>query len=177
MVLNIKYLVFIMVIFCPVMAAAQNNEELYHTRYSDITYDRVENFNAFEKKIKGGSYFFKAHGPDSSYVSELVDGIVEKVEFYLDMYPKGLKVKIIIHEDSRALEKAYWGLGIRGNVPAAFYNNRNKTIYVNAQDVNSGIMAHEFAHAVICAYFNHAVPEKTQEILAHFVDEQVNQSQ
>ena len=159
----------------PVAAAGQGRGELYATRYANIQYDSTEDFKAFEKNLKGG-LFFKAHGPGSGYLAEIIDGLFEKVEFYLDMYPKGLKIRIVVCEDGNALEKAYRGLGIKGGVPQAFYYSKNKSVYINAREAGYGVMAHEFAHAIINAYFDNSVPAKTQEILAHYVDEQISQS-
>jgi len=46
-----------------------------------------------------------------------------------------------------------------------------RIIYLNAGDVHEGILAHEFAHAVIDSYFAVRPPRATAEILSRYVDE------
>jgi hypothetical protein len=148
--------------------------EAYQTRYATINYPEAGVFNDFEKGLRDGpGLFMRAHGPSSGFMAEEVDRIFEKVEFYLDMYPKKVKIKLELLRDRRELEQRYASIGMQGPAPAAFFSKSARTVYVNTDDVNKGMLAHEFAHAVICAYFNNEAPAKTQEILAQHVDQQI----
>jgi len=86
-----------------------------------------------------------------------VDELVERVEDLLDMYPSRLHFDII-------LVPRYTG----GEI--AFYSHKTRSITVAVDRVTDGVLAHEIAHAVICHYFPVPPPERTQEILAQYVD-------
>jgi hypothetical protein len=57
-----------------------------------------------------------------------------------------------------------------GAVPVAFYSHGSRTIVISIDDITDRILAHEIAHAVICAYFLPPPPVRMQEILAQYVD-------
>lgn len=148
--------------------------EAYQSRYAVIAYPDKGVFADFEKGLRDGpAFFMKAHGPSSNFLADEIDLIFEKVESYLDMYPKNVKINIELLSSRRDLQRKYTSIGIYGPAPAAFFCRSSRTVYVNVENVDKGILAHEFAHAVICAYFNNEAPAKTQEILAQHVDVQI----
>ena len=52
----------------------------------------------------------------------------------------------------------------------SWYIFKQNTIYINADDVHEGILAHEMAHAIIDHYLTIRPPRATAEILARYVD-------
>lgn len=127
------------------------------TRYATIRYAEESQLNDFLWRITGSrpDPGEEAAGPVKSRVDELV----ERVQSLLDMYPGSLRFAIEI--TPKAGEKG----------PPAFYRHGTRTVYVSSSTVTDGILAHEIAHAVICAQFTPPPPDKAQEILARYVDE------
>jgi len=101
---------------------------------------------------------------------EGVDRIVEKVSSLLDMHPLKLHFTISLYKTQAEVSAAYRALGMLGAAPVAFYSHRSRTIAVSIDDITDRILAHEIAHAVICAYFVTPPPTIMQEILAQHVD-------
>lgn len=99
--------------------------------------------------------------------------IVERVCRILDMYPPNLHFNIYIYTLQRDIEKLYFRMGashIFEKIPIAFYSHKSKTIYVSLENITSGVLAHEIAHAVINFHFHTPPPQRMQEILAQYVD-------
>jgi hypothetical protein len=99
-----------------------------------------------------------------------VDKIVETVCSLLDMHPLKLNFTISLCKTHAEVAAAYKALGMTGAAPVAFYSHGSRTIFVATDDITDRILAHEIAHAVICAYFLAPPPIRMQEILAQYVD-------
>ncbi|GEM_PF-330494 len=106
-------------------------------------------------------------------LSYKVDLIFRKVEELLDMYmyPEEVKLKIVIYSNKQGLDSKYSQLYGAQNTFEAFYAKGDKTIYVNAANIVTTILAHEMAHYIIDEYFVVNPPDKVQELLAGYVDE------
>ena len=127
------------------------------TRHTRIRYLSDEDLTNFTWRISGR----KGALPESAALIErAVDQIIERVMAILDMYPKMSLIDIILHPEYK-----------EGSIAA--YSDKAGVIDVYADRVTDGVLAHEMAHAVICAYFDIPPPEKIQEILCRYVDKQL----
>ena len=109
--------------------------------------------------------------------ADTVDGIFEIAQKLLGMKKKMKKIKINLYSDDEKLYKEYLeqkDTAFRGFDNArrfrAWYIHSEKTIYINVEDVDKGMLGHEMAHAIIDHYLLVRPPEKTAEILAKYVD-------
>ncbi len=132
-------------------------ERTVETQYATIRFTEEAGLNDFLWRITGSrlSPGLSAEEPVKTRVDELVD----RVQAILDMYPQSLHFDIEITL-----------LAASGGKPA-WYNNDRKCVVVSPVTVTDGMLAHEIAHAVLCAQFSPPPPEKAQEILARYVDE------
>ena len=103
-------------------------------------------------------------------IKDNVDNIVYRVKQILGIYPPDLRFNINIYRTYSELTEVFRGMGLTGEVPAAFYSHKYKTIYISAEKLNNSILAHEIAHAVINSYFTPIPSIQVQEILAHYVE-------
>jgi len=148
------------------------------TRYVILYYRSLEDLEDFEDEIdySGGvfSNLFSSSDADDlqKNVKNEIDALYRRVQKILDMQKKMKKVAIRIHRNSEEIKRAYtdtYGRGRRG-VPRAWFRYKNNTIYVNLDDLDEGILAHEMAHAIIDNYLLVKPPRVTAEILARYVD-------
>lgn len=99
-----------------------------------------------------------------------VDLIFEKVQLILDMRKPMRRVRVRIFSNEDELHKAYRKIyGRRANVRGWYVYDFN-TVFLNAQDVHEGMLAHELGHAIIDHYLEVRPPRATAEILARYVD-------
>ena len=138
-------------------------EAQYDTRHAVVIYSCDDDFCALEKKLKGGiSMLASAGGPASSGLADRIDNIYEKVTRILGMDPGGKRISIeVIRSRGKAREACR---GYR-----ACYVPSMKRVIVSVEDINSGMFAHELAHAIMDAS-GFPLPESSQEILAQYVD-------
>ena len=121
----------------------------------------------FEKKIRSPKIKTKSI---SEKVKRKFDIIFKKAEDILNMYPRGIKVKINIYLNKKQLDKAYHKLFKQKNRAISFYVYKTNTIYTSVQHISEGVLAHEMGHCIIDHYFVILPPSKVQEILAIYVD-------
>ncbi len=137
-----------------VLAESSGGKTL-ETRYTTIHYSEDAQLSDFLWRITGKR--------ESSGVGELtrsrVDEIAEKVMDVLDMRPAPFHFGIFLQTE----------MGQGG--PIAYYSHERRAINVLCNRVTDGVLAHEIAHAVMNAYFGIVPPEKSQEILAQYVDQ------
>lgn len=144
----------------------------YETDYATIYYTRTRDLNRFAKNI-GNSFlsFGESQKKNPMLARNRVDKMVESVRRLLDMYPSDLHFNIYVYPNFYELEAKYKGMGMLNKTPVAFYSHRERAVYLSAPDITDGVLAHEIAHAVINSFFLVPPPEKTQEVLARYVDE------
>lgn len=131
-------------------------EQSFETKYATIRFGEEAHLSDFLWRITGN----RASGGQvvRDYARNRVDELVERVEALLDMYPDTFHFSIEI------AAKASQG-------PPAEYSHERRCVYASTATVTDGILAHEIAHAVINAQFRVPPPEKAQEILARYVDQ------
>ncbi|RKY40948.1 MAG: hypothetical protein DRP85_07550 [Candidatus Makaraimicrobium thalassicum] len=139
--------------FSPPDVSAETSK-IFKTSYCDICYSDDKALSDFFWRISGKRFSFTE---DISLARSRVDRLIDRVQSILDMYPDNLHVKIDLFPEYK-----------KGLI--AKYKYRVNTVTVYADKVTDGILAHEFAHAVICNYFDTPPPAKMQEILARYVD-------
>lgn len=133
-------------------------ENAFDTKYATIHFDEESHLNDFLWRITGTK--LTAGQAAEGLTKNRVDELVERVESLLDMYPHPFRFQIEITPEAGA-----------DDGPPAHYSNEMRRIYVSPSTVTDGMLAHEIAHAVICAQFSVPPPEKAQEILARYVDQ------
>jgi hypothetical protein len=148
------------------------------TKYTIIFYQSAEDLRKFCAKVKYGP---KDQGLRSSSSrtrledltkspSKKTDAVFERVQNILGMRKKMDKVKINVYKNKAQLHKAYAALYKGACSIRAWYRHRDNTIYVNANDIHEGVLAHELTHAIVDHYLLVRPPRATAEIIARYVD-------
>ena len=148
------------------------------TKHTIIDYQSPEDLKTFNKKVVYYSArwnlksLFSPSGSNSlpDKLKKKVDALYERVQEILDMRKRMNKVIINISHDEKQLHAAFYKIFKKKCSVRAFYIYKYNTIYINADDLNEGMLAHELAHAIIDHYFTVRPPEATAEILARYVD-------
>jgi hypothetical protein len=160
------------------------NWQAIETKHATIRFLSVEDLGIFERKLKysaghGGFldlFSFSRGGKGlTDSTTKKVDAIFERVQEILDMRKSMKKVIIHVYHDSKQLGAAFSRIYQAPCRIRAWYRYRNNTIYVNARDVQAGILAHEMAHAIIDNYMTVRPPRATAEILARYVDQHLEE--
>ncbi len=148
------------------------------TRYLNLYYQNVEDLDRFDKQIDysdlGGTFFgFLKRGRAietfQERMAKKLDTLIEKVQRILDMR-KAITINVKIFPDKDELHAEYFKIYKKNKDLRAWYIYEYNTVYVNANDLRSGILAHECAHAIIDHYLETRPPRATAEILATYVD-------
>jgi hypothetical protein len=148
------------------------------TGHAVIRYQTPEDLEKFDKKVKyapgewGITRLFSSRDSDElpDTVKKKIDALYERVMDILDMRKRLKKVTINIYSDKRQLHAAYHRIYKTESPYRAWYIYENNTIYVNADDLTEGILAHEMAHSIIDHFLIIRPPGATAEILARHVD-------
>ena len=156
------------------LTLAYAEEVQYFTQFATISYRTEKDLEQFTRKLGNGLPFFDGNlRKDPRLTAKRLDGLVMRVMAILDMRMPGLRFSITIHPDDKEIQTAYAMYAKGKRTPVAYYDHAKRTIAVSADTVNENILAHEIAHAVICAWSPSPPPVATQEILANYVEEHV----
>lgn len=177
-------LVLIVSLFVDLMVlSAQAKAEPYtiNTRYAQFVFQSkadVRDFNSsigFSEGISTAGIFTSLSDKEVEYeLIKKADALFQKVQRILDMRKKMRKVRVNVYTNGTELQKAYVQLFKRQGKLRGWYLFRKNTIYLQVQDVHEGMLAHEFAHAIIDHYLEIRPPRASAEILARFVDEHLH---
>ncbi len=144
------------------------------SKYTTISYNSDEQLHKFNKEIRLGRLSYLLKDKNSiTYKDEIknkVDVIVERVESILEMFPPQLNFKIVLLSSEDEVQKIFkekYGTEVDY---IAFYSPKDRTVFVSIEDIDIGILAHEFAHVIIDAYYGIPTPTKLHEILAQYVE-------
>ncbi len=147
------------------------------TRHTIIHYQSMEDLKKFNKKVvyySAGSSITALFSPSSSDMTgklkKKVDALYKRVQQILDMRKRMEKVIINVYHNKRQLHEAYNKIFKKKCPFRAWYIYESNTVYINADDLHEGILAHEIGHAIIDHYFSVRPPSATAEILARYVD-------
>ena len=154
-----------------------NGWQNIETRYTIIRYQSLEDLKDFDNSIDyypgewGFKHLFSSKGSEvMANLIKKVDALNLKVQQILDMRKKMKKVTINIYRNKKQLYAAYYKIYGSSCRVRAWYIYEYNTIYINADDVNEGLLAHEMAHYVIDNYLSVRPPRNAAEILATYVD-------
>lgn len=144
------------------------------TKYATIIYEKEEQLRQFNKKVSLGSLSYLMRNKKSITVDDEVknklDVIVERVETILDMSPRELKFKIILLSSDTDVQRIYRNKYGSSVDYIAFYSPKEKTVFISADDIRLGVLAHELTHVILNHYFSISPPLKIHEVLARFVE-------
>jgi hypothetical protein len=159
--------------------------ESVDTKHTIVCYQFAEDLKKFDKKVDyspgewGFSQLFSRFSLNRGAVNlkEKVDTLFERVQKILDMRKSVKKVTIRIYPNKKQLQAAYHNIyrekaSLRAWKAShrAWYVYEHSTVYINADDVHEGMLAHEVAHHIIDNYFEVRAPRATTEILSRYVE-------
>lgn len=142
----------------------------FQTEYTTIYYQDMEDLGKFHTRIK-------YPGPSSAGenltadIGFKVDTLFERTQSLLDMQGFITPVNVKIFKNKQQLDKAFFSVYKKKGSIRAWYTHDELTVYLQVNDLHAGILAHEFAHAVMDQFMIIPPPGKVAEILARYVDE------
>jgi hypothetical protein len=168
--------VALVLLLLPAIVQAGGWQQL-ETRYAIVKYKGVDSLESFANSIDfgpGGGLFSSFSSSDAAGLNQglkrKVDAVFRKAQEILDMPKRIARVTIELHPDTPSLHRRFRGLTGRQCRVRAWYIYEMNTVYLNAEDIHEGILAHELAHAIIDNYLSVRPPRATAEILARYVD-------
>jgi hypothetical protein len=149
------------------------------TKHTIVQYETSEDLKDFDSAIDyspdGFSLgnLFSAGDSDNpaGSLAKKLDSLYERVQQILDMRGILKKVRINIYSDRGKLHETYLSITGQECRIRAWYMFEVNTIYINKNDVDAGMIAHEISHSIIDHYFSVRPPKATAEILSTFVDQ------
>ena len=158
--------------------SANINWQSLETKYTIIRCQSLEDLKKFNQKVdySPGEWGLKrlfSRSDSTKMIDKLkkkVDALYERVQEILDMRKRMKKVTVNVYHNKKQLHAAYWGIYKKPCKLRAWYIYEYNTIYINANDLHEGMLAHEMAHSIIDHYLTVRPPGATAEILARYVD-------
>jgi len=151
------------------------------TKYTVIRFqsDRdLEQFNSNIDYSPGGGFkalFSGSGGKDfNAKLIQKIDDLFVRAQEILDMRKYMNRVKIDIYSNKEKLQQAYRREVKTQGEFRAWYLFEQHTIYLQVEDINEGMLAHEMAHAIIDNFLQVRPPPVSAEILARYVDAHLN---
>ena len=151
------------------------------TKYTVIRFQSDRDLEQFNKNIDyspGGGFralFGSSGGKDfSAKLIQKIDDLFARAQEILDMRKYMRRVKINIYSSKEKLQAAYRREIKTQGEYRTWYLFEQHTIYLQIEDINEGMLAHEMAHAIIDNYFQVRPPPASAEILARYVDAHLN---
>ena len=173
-ILLLTYVSTFLMAFFSLPASAISEDRIHNSHETEFTaiyyYQEDVSANFPGTTQNNASTLGKGYETGLISIKDNVDNIVYRVKQILGIYPPDLRFNINIYRTYSELTEVFRGMGLTGEVPAAFYSHKYKTIYISAEKLNNSILAHEIAHAVINSYFTPIPSIQVQEILAHYVE-------
>jgi len=155
------------------------------TKHTIIHYQSVRDLGKFCANVKYGSKNWGlrvlfSHERSNNVLKDIVgkktDDVFEKVQRVLGMLKKMEKVHIKFYRDKAQLDEAYEQIYHRPCDIRAWYRHENSTVYIRASDIEEGVLAHELTHAIVDHYLTVRPPRATAEILARYVDNNLDRN-
>ena len=180
LLLSLWYSFFFLWTVGTVFAESSTNPswQILDTKYTIIHYHSLKDLNKFNNNIDfsissmGLKWLLKKKSSNDikNEISLKVDAVYEKVQEILDMRKSMEKVTIYLSHDKKESHSLYQNIFRRPCQLRAWYVYELNSVYVNADDIHEGILAHEIAHFIIDHYLIIRPPIATSEILARYVD-------
>jgi len=148
------------------------------SKYTLINYQSLEDLRKFNDRVNYGQekwslgrvFSRREEYNLSDRLIKKVDLLYERVQTILDMRKKIKKVTINVYHNERQLHDAYIRIYKASRRIRAWYIYEYHTVYINVDDLDEGLLAHEIAHSIIDYYLLVRPPKATAEILARYVD-------
>lgn len=173
-------------------AAAADNEtwQSLPTKYTVLHFQSQEDLEQFNKDIDYsssigfGALFGSSDGKDfNAKLIKKIDDLFVRAQQILDMRKYMRRVQINIYHNKEKLQEAYNHIsdvktdsGQTEHIVKpqfdfrAWYLFDQNTIYLQINDIDEGMLAHEMAHSIIDNYFQVRPPPAAAEIMARYVD-------
>jgi len=103
-------------------------------------------------------------------IAKKIDTLFARSQEILEMQGFINKISVKIFNDKQQFNHAFFTLYKKECTERAWYTHEKLTVYIQLDDFHEGMLAHEFAHAIINQYMIVPLPGKTAEILARYVD-------
>lgn len=151
---------------------------ILETKHAKIRYHSLKDLKGFNEKIDYSSgllgmkgIFSKKSSDDlTKKLQRKIDAVYERVQEILDMRKMMKKVIVNIYHNKKNLHAAYYEIFKKPCPFRAWYIYELNTLFVRADDIHEGMLAHEMAHSIIDQYLSVRPPKATAEILAKYVD-------
>ncbi|MEW5746968.1 MAG: hypothetical protein AB1805_16180 [Nitrospirota bacterium] len=157
-----------------VVAVSPSFASEIETRYATVVYEREELLKRFNDELRLRSLSYMMRGRSSMTLSDevrnKVEVVIDRVQNVLEMFPRGMKFRIVLLASEEDVAKVYRTKYYKNAEFIAFYAPREKTIYVSVRDATLHVLAHEVAHVVIDHYFGISPSVKIHEVLSQYVE-------
>lgn len=171
--IHIQAAVIIVLLFCPAPSPAAEIE----SRYAVIRFAGPEDLRTFNEKLYMGRLQPQMRqdmgGTVEKEVAAKIDFIVEKVMTVLDMYPRGLRLSIVIRPDTASVQQDFMRLYKSEVDYIAFYSPSTETVFFSAGNATLSVVAHEIGHVVAENYFTISPPAKIHEVMAQYAEQHI----
>ena len=155
-----------------------DNWQQIHTENTILYFQSLEDLHRFNARIGYDLNCKKDETTiDQKIASALADTIAKKVDALFERSQEVLemqgftnKISVKIFNNQQQLNQAFYNLYKKECNVRAWYTHEKLTVYIQLDDLHEGMLAHEFAHAIINHYMIIPLPGKTAEILARYVD-------
>ena len=168
--------VLVAVSSCCLVARTAAARYTVETAYLTIILNDQVDLAGLEKSIDFGGIsagLFSSSTPQETEkrLIRKMDALYEKVQRILDMRKAmSNKVRVHVHAGAADLDATFRKIFHKSGSVRSWYVYEYNTVYVNAEDLHEGMLAHELAHAIIDHYLSVRPPRATAEILATYVD-------
>ncbi|RLB37155.1 MAG: hypothetical protein DRH20_08320 [Deltaproteobacteria bacterium] len=148
------------------------------TRHTIVMFRSRMDLETLEARLRLGPALW---GPDRLYggssgreledlLAQKIDAVYERVQEILDMRRKIGRTRIRIYPTRADMEETYVRAYRKPCPYRAWYVFEINTVFLNIEDVHTGILAHELAHSIVDHYLLVRPPPRAAEILARYVD-------
>lgn len=142
--------------------------EKIDTRHTIIYYQSSEDLEKFNTKINFCASPKKS-GLSNAF-SDKIDELFKRSQQLLGMHGFLTNIKIKVFKNKQQLDNAYYKIYKKKSNARAWYTHEELTVFIQLNDIFEGMLAHEFAHAIIDHFMIVPPPVETAEILAKYVD-------
>ncbi len=145
------------------------------TRYATIIYEKDDLLKEFNNRVRLGSLSYLVRDKNSLTIADevrnKVDTIMDRVQSVLQMFPRNIKIKIVLLPSDDEVSNIYKRKYLRDVDYIAFYAPGDKTVYISVDNVRLRVFAHELGHVVVDHYFAGVPPPgNIHELLAQYVE-------
>lgn len=169
--------IFFFILLTPSLPSNVSFSSELKSQYTTVIYENEKLLKKFNRNVYLGSLSYLTREKESIAVSDEVrhkiDTITERAKIIIETFPKKLRFTIVFLSSATDVQRIYKEkYNIKTNY-IAFYSPEDKTIFISVNNVDTGVLAHEVAHAVIDKYFVVSPPARVHEILAQYVEYQI----